>query len=256
MSSIIAWHGKTFSEHISLRDDAAKNGYRFLSLSLYGTTGSPRYTAVMIKRPVTVAQRDWPLLTADEFQNVFNDQAQKGYGPVIISATGSSSDPRFAAVFEPQSPIPLTRHRLRSGQDDDLNTIQGMNKKAKDDGLILRWAAVYGDSSDPRYAAVWVPNTRKVVWNADGVLEASSDYQVRFNAETSGWCRPAHVTLNSEGRYFSMFVHNEIGPSVARHGMSSDDYQNEFDTWTPKGTFQSAYRAAAAARLLDMPRCS
>ena len=53
----------------------------------------------MIKRPVVVAQRDWSLLTADQFQNVFNEQAQKGYGPVIISATGSSSDPRFAAVF-------------------------------------------------------------------------------------------------------------------------------------------------------------
>ena len=138
-------------------------GYRFLSLSLHGTTGSPHYTAVMIKRPVIVAQRDWPLLTADEFQDVFNDQAQKGYGPVVISATGSSADPRFAAVFQPQSPIPLTRHRLRSGGDDDLNTIQGMNKKAKNDGLILRWTAVYGDANDPRYAAIWISNTDKTV---------------------------------------------------------------------------------------------
>src|SRR5262249_1319524 len=161
MNDIIAWHGKTLDEHVKLRDDAAKNGYRFLSLSIHGTTGSPRYTAVMIKRALIVAQRDWPLLTADEFQNVFNDQGQKGYGPVIISASGSSADPRFAAVFQPQVPIPLTRHRLRSGTDNDLNTIQGMNKKAKDDVLILRWAAVYGDANDPRYAAIWIPNTGK-----------------------------------------------------------------------------------------------
>ncbi len=237
MANFIAWHGKTFDEHVKLRDDAAKNGYRFLSLSIHGTTGSPHYSAVMIKRPVIIAQRDWPRLTADEFQNVFNDQAQKGYGPVMISATGSSSDPRFAAVFQPQAPIPLTRHRLHSGQDTDLNTIQGMNKKAKDDGLILHWAAVYGDSGDPRYAAIWMPNTARAVWNADGVLETGSQYQSRFNAETSGWCRPAHVTLNGDNHYFSMFVHNEIGPWVARHGMTSDDYQNEFNTWTPKGYF-------------------
>src|SRR5262249_4421707 len=143
MANFIAWHGKNFNEHVKLRDDAAKNGYRFLSLSIHGTTGAPHYTAVMIKRPAIVAQRDWPLMTADEFQDTFNDQAQKGYGPVIIGATGSSSDPRFAAVFQPQNPIPLTRHRLRSGNDSDLNTIQGMNKKAKDDGRILRSAAVY-----------------------------------------------------------------------------------------------------------------
>jgi hypothetical protein len=134
MGDIVAWHGKTLDEHVKLRDAASKNGYRFLSLSIHGTTGSPHYTAVMIKRPVIVAQRDWPLLTADEFQNVFNDQAQKGYGPVMISAAGSSSDPRFAAVFQPQAPIPLTRHRLRSGTDDDLNTIQGMNKFSLNSG--------------------------------------------------------------------------------------------------------------------------
>ena len=237
MADFTAWHGKTFEEHAKLRDDAAKSGYRFLSLSVHGTTGSPRYTAVMIKRPVVVAQRDWPLLTFAEFQGVFDDQAKKGYGPIIIAAVGSASDPRFAAVFQPQSPIPLTRHGLRSGAADDLGTIQGMNKKAKDDGLILRWAAVYGTSGDPRYAAIWVANTGKVVWNADGVLETGAEYQARFNAQASGWCRPAHVTLNGENRYLSAFVHNEIGPWVARHGMTSDGYQGEFDTLTPKGYF-------------------
>jgi hypothetical protein len=219
MANVSAWHGKTFNQHTSLRDGAAKDGYRFLFLSIYGSASSPLYAAVMIKRSNIVAQRDWPLLTADEFQNVFNDQAKTGHGPVIVSATGSSSGPRFAAVFQPQSAIPLTRHRLLSGKDDDLNTIQGMNKKAKDDGLVLRWAAMYGDSDDPRFAAIWVPNTGKVVWNADGILEIASQYQSRFNAETSGWCRQVHVTLNGENRYFSVFVHNEIGPWVARHGM-------------------------------------
>jgi hypothetical protein len=237
MADFTAWHGKTFDEHVKLRDDAAKGGYRFLSLSVHGTAGSPRYTAVMIKRPVVVAQRDWPLLTFAEFQNVFDDQAQKGYGPVIVAAVGSAGDPRFAAVFQPQSPIPLTRHGLRSGAADDLGTIQGMNKKAREDGLILRWAAVYGSTGDPRYAAIWVPNTGSVVWNVDGVLETGAEYQARFNAQAAGWCRPAHVTLNGENRYLSAFVHNEIGPWVARHGMTSDGYQGEFDTLTPKGYF-------------------
>lgn len=237
MANIVAWHDKTLNEHVALRDDAAKNGYRFLSLSLHGTTSSPHYTAVMIKRPVVVAQRDWPLLTAAEFQNIFDDEAAKGYGPVMISATGSSSDPRFAVVFQPQNPIPLTRHLLKSGQNTDLNTIEGMNKKAKDDGLILHWSAVYGDANDPRYAAIWMPNTKNVVWNADGVFETSAQYQARFNAQTSGWCRPSHVTLNSANHYFSTFVHNEIGPWVAHHELSSAAYQTEFDTLKPKGYF-------------------
>ena len=51
MADIVAWHGRTLQEHIGLRDDAAKKGYRFLSLSIYGSTNSPFYAAVMIKRP-------------------------------------------------------------------------------------------------------------------------------------------------------------------------------------------------------------
>lgn len=237
MANITAWHGKTFDEHVKLRDDAAKAGYRFLSLSIHGATSSPRYSAVMIKRAQIVAQRDWPSLSAAQFQATFDDQAKKGYGPVIIAATGSASNPLFAAVFQPMSPIPLTRHGLTSGSDSDLATIQGMNKKAHADGLIPRWLAVYGAANDPRFAAVWVPNTDKVIWNADGLVETADAYQNRFNAQTSGWCRPSLVTVSPDTRYLSLFVDNEVGPWVARHAMTADQYQKEFDTWTPKGYF-------------------
>jgi CubicO group peptidase (beta-lactamase class C family) len=244
MADIVAWHGKTLDEHAHLRDDVAKKGYRFLTLSIYGSSSSPFYAAVMIKRPSVVAQRDWPALTADQFQQTFSDQAQKGYGPVIVAATGSASDPRFAAVFQPQSPIPLTRHRLKSGSDADLGTIQAMNKKAKSEGLILRWAASYGDPGDPRYAAIWVPNPGKFLWNADGLLDTVADYQARFSAETAGWCRPAFVTLDGNSRYLSLFVDDEVGPWVARHNLSPDGYQADFDTWTGKGYFPVCVQAA------------
>lgn len=112
MAVITAWHGKNLTEHINLRDDAANIGFRFLSLSIHGSVSDPHYSAVMIKRPHIVAQRDWPALTASEFQTTFDAQAKLGFGPVIIAATGTSSNPLFAAVFQPASPIPLTRHRL------------------------------------------------------------------------------------------------------------------------------------------------
>jgi len=248
MADIIAWHGKSLSEHVALRDKAAKEGYRFLSLGIYGSTNSPVYCAVMIKRPHIVAQRDFPALTASQWQETFDDQAKKGYGPVMITATGSGADPLFAAVFQPQNPIPLTRHGLTSGSDSDLSTIQGMNKKAKADGLILHWAASYGDAGSPAYAAIWMPDPSKIHWNADGVLDSSSDYQARFNAETSGWCRPAFVTLDKDDRYMSVFVDNQIGPWVARHNMSPDEYQHEFDKQTKAGFFPFCAQAAGTSK--------
>jgi CubicO group peptidase (beta-lactamase class C family) len=264
MTQFTAWHGKTLDEHVNLRNAAAKQGYRFASLSVHGETSSPRYTAVMIKRAQVVAQRDWPLMTASEFQQRFNEQAAQGYGPVILTATGPASNPRFAAVFEPMSTIPLTRHVLHAGAKDDPNSIQGMNVKAKNDGLMLRWLSSYGDSSDPRFAAIWVPNPKRVVWNSDGLLESSQDYQARFTAQVSGWCRPAYVTLNAEHRYSSVFVHDDIGPWVARHGMTADEYQAEFDKLTAKGYFpacvqgggngsQTRYAAVFAKREDPLP---
>jgi len=245
MADIVAWHGRSLDAHVSLRDSAAQKGYRFLSLSIYGSTSAPVYAAVMIRRPQIVAQHDWPTLTASQFQQTFNDQASKGYGPVIIAVTGTASSPLFAAVFQPLNPIPLTRHLLRSGSTSDTGTIQGMNAQAKNQGLILHWAAAYGDSSDPRFAAIWIPNPGKILWNADGVSDSSSTYQARFNAETSGWCRVAFVTLNGNHQYLSLFTDNQIAGSWhARHGITPDEYQAEFDTWTGRGFFPACVQAA------------
>ena len=37
MADFTAWHGITLNEHVQLRDNAAKGGYRFLSLSVQAT---------------------------------------------------------------------------------------------------------------------------------------------------------------------------------------------------------------------------
>jgi CubicO group peptidase (beta-lactamase class C family) len=97
-----------------------------------------------------------------------------------------------------------------------------MNSKAHTDSLIPRWLAVYGDSNSPMFAGIWVPNTEKVIWNADGLVDTSSDYQMRFNAQASGWCRPALVTLTAA------------------------QYQTEFDSWTEKGFFPSCVQGGGS----------
>jgi CubicO group peptidase (beta-lactamase class C family) len=247
MADITAWHGRTLADHIALRDDAAKKGYRFLSLSIYGSTAAPVFAAVMIKRPVIVAQHDWPSLTADQFQQTFDAQAKLGYGPVMIAATGSASDPRFAVVFQPMNPIPLTRHLLGSGSASDAGTIQGMDAQARKQGLMLHWAAAYGGAGNPRFAGIWMPNTDTTLWNNDGISDTAAGYQARFDAETSAWCRPSFVTVNGDNQYLSLFVDREVGPWVARHGMTPADYQTEYNTWTGKNYFPVCVQAAGSS---------
>jgi len=247
-----AWHGKTRTDHEGRSGHWAALGYRFVSLSIYGPVDAPVFAAVMVKQAVPVAQREFPVMTAAQWQQTFDAQAKQGYGPVILAATGTAADPRFAAVFEPQASIPLTRHGLTSGAYTDPGTIQGANFAARMDGLILSWAASYGTPAEPAFAGIWQPNPDATLWNCDGLTESAGGYQARFDAETAAWCRPGFVTVGPGGTYMSVFVANETGPWQARHNMTPTDYQAQFSTLTADGYFPVCVQAsgpdAASAR--------
>jgi len=249
MVDFVAWHGETRPDHVAKTLKYVAEGYRFVSLSIYGDVFAPVYAAVMVKQNPPPEQRNFPLMTVAQWQQTFDKQAFDGFGPVILAATGSASNPRFAAVFQPQSPIVITRHGLVSNPEGtltDATSIQGMDYFARTNGMILRWAASYGSGNDPRFAAIWVPNSGATLWNNDGLTDSASNYQARFNAETAAWCRPSFVTLDADNAYLSLFVADEIGDWVARHNMTPAGYQTEFDTWTKKGYFPSCVQAAGA----------
>ena len=239
----VAWHDRSAVDHQAQLARFSSLGYRFVSLSVYNTAQNPLYAGVMVKRPVAGAQREFHDLSESTWIQTFNEQASQGFGPVILTATGATESPLFAAVFEERTPIPLTHHRLTSGSAGDTGTIQGMNATARQSGAILHWAGMYGDVGNPRYLGIWLPNPDNVIWNADGVGDTAGDYQRRFDAQTSGWARPAFVTLGAQ-RYLSLFVDNQIGPWVARHDLTSSEYQAEFDHWVSQGFFPLVVQAS------------
>ncbi len=246
MPQFIAWHGRNLTDHTNLRNQWYAQGYRFVSLSVYGAVTDPVYAAVMVKEVNPATQHDFSAMTATQWQQTFNSEASQGFGPIILCATGSGDNPLFAAVFEAQDPIPFTQHGLARSD------FQNAGSNAKTQGLILRWAASYGSGPDSRFAGIWAPNTDNTLWNNDGLQDSTNDYQSRFNAETAAWCRPSFVTLNGDNQYLSVFVANEVGPYWARHGMTPNDYQNYFDTYTAQGFYpvvvQAAGPDAASAR--------
>jgi len=73
--------------------------------------------------------------------------------------------------------------------------------------------------------------------------DTAGDYQTTFNAETqlpgyrlAGY-RPAYVVPSDDQIYCSVFKDDVVGPWVARHGMTSADYQAEFDAQNAKGFY-------------------
>jgi hypothetical protein len=126
--SYIAWHGASLADHKAKRDRAIKSGHlkrdraiksghRFASLSIYGDPSEPVYAAVMIERSPAPDQHDFPSIPAGQFQARFDEETGKGRGPVIISATGSGDDVRFAAVFELEKAVYELRYELNNRPD-------------------------------------------------------------------------------------------------------------------------------------------
>ena len=49
MPQFIAWHGRNLTDHTNLRNQWYAQGYRFVSLSIYGAVTNPVYAAVMVR---------------------------------------------------------------------------------------------------------------------------------------------------------------------------------------------------------------
>ena len=219
--NLVAWHDRTAAQHVKLRDERAKNGFRPLSLSVYGTPQDPRYAAVMVKRPTVVATKSFLGLSQAGFQKTFEDMAKQGFGPFILTATGPSGSHVYAASFRQMANIPLTRSNLSKDEFIALNTQQ------HDAGAILLWADVFGTADSPRYCAVWGPNPERVAWNVDAVDEGGAALQQRFDAMTATGARPALVSVTPAGRIMELFADSQVGPWSSRAGMTSADYQGE-----------------------------
>lgn len=235
----VAWHNIDSPTLQTNFDKYYAQGYRFVSLSIYGTASAPRFAAVMVKRTNVIPQyAEWGYDAAD-YQSFFNKYAAQGYGQSIISVTGTADQPLFAAVWEPMSPIPLTRFGLTAGE------LASLYNEARFDsnGNLLPTTTmplsldVYGDPADRRYAVVVVPNTASTGWNGDGTNESAATYQTRFNLQNSVGNRPYLVSPTGDGNYASVFRDDQIGPWQARHGLTAQQYQQTFNTLTAEGYF-------------------
>jgi Beta-lactamase/Bacterial tandem repeat domain 1 len=237
-----AYHGVTGAQHQTSFDSLSAQGYRMISLSVYGDPGNAHYAAVWAKRggPGWVAVHG---VDSAGYQSFFNNWTAKGFVPVLVSATGTGGNAIFAAVFEQGVPGAwVARHGMPSGPESHAGTFQNLNKTARDQKMILRSVAIYGTMNDRRYAAVWHANPRFVKWHVHP-SDTGASYQVVFNAETqlpgyqlAGY-RPAYVALSDNHTYCSVFKDDVVGAWVARHGMTSADYQAEFDRQNAAGFY-------------------
>lgn len=224
-----AYHGVSADQHQVNFNNFSSDGFRMISLSVYGTPASAQYAAVWVKRSgaAWVATHG---ISAAAYQDFFDKWSAKGYVPTLLSATGSRSGAIFAAVFEKKS-----YNAWSAKHDMTQSAFDAANADAKSKGLILKTCSTYGSSSDRRYAAVWIPNPGNIKWRVYSNVSAN-DYQVYFNANTQlPYYMPEIVAVSDEQTYCCMFTDSIRGRWEARHSLTAAQYQTEFNKHTKAG---------------------
>ena len=237
-----AYHGVNAAQHQANFNTLSAQGYRMISLSVYGDTSSPLYAAVWVQRggAAWVAVHG---VDANGYQSFFNQWTAQGYVPVLVSATGPIANAVFAAVFEQGIAGPWqARHGVPAGLANQSGSFNYFNASFASQNLYIRSFAIYGDSANRYYIAVWHANPGYVKWHVHPA-DPAADYQTTFNAETQlpgyglhGY-RPAYVALSADQTYCSVFKDDVVGPWVARHGMTSAEYQTEFNQQVASGYY-------------------
>ncbi|GIF23608.1 hypothetical protein BJ973_004217 [Actinoplanes tereljensis] len=231
-----AYHGVSGATHQQRFDSLSQQGYRMVSVSVYGDRFNPLYAAVWVQRggPAWAALHG---LDAAGYQARFNQLAADGYVAIRVSATGSRANPVFAAIFEKRPPGTWkARHGLTDGPATTPGTLANLMSWARSNNCIPTSLTIYGGPADRSYAATCVPNPAQVGWRAHA-MGNSGDYQGWFDRYNGLGMRPTVVDASDDLQYAAIFTNDNIGAWVARHDQTSAQYQAEFDTQAGQGRY-------------------
>ncbi|RCJ41319.1 hypothetical protein A6770_08880 [Nostoc minutum NIES-26] len=208
-------------------------GYRPVLVSGYAVGNQDRYAALFEKTanaPAWVARHG---LSSAQYQTEFNKYTAQGYRPVQVSGYTVNNVDRYAVIFEKTANAPawVARHGMTSGEyQNEFNKYTSQGYRPID-------ISGYTVNNVDRYAVIFEKTANAPAWVARHGM-TSSVYQSEFNKYTSQGYRLVKVSgysLNSQDRYAAIWEKSGSGAWVARHGMTSQEYQDEFDRYFYQG---------------------
>ena len=252
------YHNFTAADHQARFNSLSSQGYRPISISVYGATADPRYAVVWVKR----SGPDWVMkhnLDKTSFLSALTKMAGNGFKVTQATATGPINNPLFAAVWEKSanSGVQITKLGLQQAvgealPDSNETTINywlnfARNQTKNDPqiapkdqlvNLMPTTIAVYGDSTDPRYFLALEPNPEQTGWAGDVVNTYDAAlYQNRFNAYTSEWFRPVFTLVTLDHYYKALFRDDDIGPWVQKINLDRTALEAQLNQYKSQGYF-------------------
>ncbi|MDZ8050531.1 MAG: hypothetical protein RMX68_011170 [Aulosira sp. ZfuVER01] len=228
-----AWqarHGMTSDQYQATFDQLVGQGYRLVDVNGYGVNGQDRYAAIWVKSggPAWVARHG---LTSSQYQSTFDQLVGQGYRLVNVSGYSVNGQDRYAAIWDKSNgPAWVARHGLTSSQ------YQSTFDQLVGQGYRLVDVSGYSVNGQARYAAIWEKSGGSA-WVARHGL-TSSQYQTTFDQLVGQGYRLVHVSgysVNGQDRYAAIWDKSGSPAWVARHGLTSSQYQSTFDQLVGQG---------------------
>jgi len=164
-------------------------------------------------------------LTSAQYQAEWDKWSKAGYRLTDVSGYEVQGQARYAALWEQKSgPAQIARHGLSSAQYQ-----AEVDKNAKA-GWRLVLVNGYGIGNHDYYVAIWEKGG-VLPWVARHGL-TSAQYQVEFDKNVKAGYRPVHVSgyaVGGQERYAAIWEKRSGPQWLARHGLSSSQYQADFD---------------------------
>ncbi len=186
-------------------------------------------------------------MSDEAYQREFDKLTGEGFRLVSVDGYEVNGQARYAAIWRKASgPAWIARHGLSSAD------YQAAFDKNGADGYRLISVNGYTVNGHARFAAIW-EKSGGPAWVARHGL-SSTQYQAAFDSYVKDGYRLELVSGYAEGneaRYAAIWRKGATTAWAARHGLSSDDYQSAFNSYSAQGyrlTHVSGYTVAGQTR--------
>lgn len=189
---------------------------------------------VLLALPSTLFAQAWITkhgMTSSQYQNEFNVNAQNGYRLTSVNGYTTNGAERYIALWEKVTgPAMVARHSMTASEYQTA-----FNTYTKQ-GYRLTQVSGYAVNKVAQFAAIWEKKSGGA-WVARHNMTASQ-YQSAFNTYAGQGYRLQHINgyVVNGVEYFAAIWEKVSGPAwVARHNLTSSQYQTEFNTRNSQG---------------------
>lgn len=186
-----ARHGLTPEQYQELFDELSGKGYRLRCLSGYEVNGNPRFACVWEQYEGPIWQA-WHGLTADEYQQRFTAQADKGFRIYQLCGYSVGGVPYYAGIWEES-----LGHELRARHGLNVGDYQASFDEMVEAGYRLVDVSGFAAGRSVLYTTIWEDGSADTPQTGD-LSSLAIPFMQKYDVPGMSLCfaRDGHIVAN------------------------------------------------------------